>query len=429
MNRYRRTGASLAAAVLMLTAAACGGSSETEGSGADGPITLRMTVWTANEDQLALLNEIGTAYTASNPDVKIAVDPIPFDNYTTTLTTQLAGGKQPDLAWVLETSAKDFVSSGVLHPLDETLGSTAGYELDDLAPKATSLWTSDGKLMAYPFSTSPFGVYVNTDLVAEAGRALPAELEKSGTWTWEAALDTASASAAATGRSGLVVRDFDYKNWPLLATFWRGWGADAWSEDGRTCGFDSPEMQEAMTVLHQAIFERDALPAPGVTADFFAGEAVMTVAQISRAALLEDATFEWDLLPLPTGPAGEYAVVGQAGIGVMAKGENVDAAAAFLAFLSNPENAARLAQYFPPPRTSLLTTDVLAEANPLITADQLQAVVIDGVANGEVLPNRSGQAEIAQTVRSALDPLWQPGADVEAVLSDVCAKLTPLLAN
>ena len=35
--------------------------------------------------------------------------------------------------------------------------------------------------------------------------------------------------------------------------------------------------------------------------------------------MLKDATFEWDLVPLPAGPKGKYAVMGQAGIGVLKK--------------------------------------------------------------------------------------------------------------
>lgn len=428
MNRTRRIGVSAVAVAALFGVAACGGGGSPEPK-QDGPVSLRMTVWTANPEQLALFDGIAAEYTASNPEVKVIFDPIPFDSYTTTLTTQVAGGKAPDLAWVLETSAKDFVSSGVLAPLDDTLKNTDGYQLDDLAPKATELWKADGKLMAYPFSTSPFGVFVNTDMLKKAGQKTPDQLRTAGQWSWETAMAVAAATAKSTGKSGLVVRDFDYKGWPLLATIWRGWGADAWSADGKTCGFDSPEMLKAMTFLHTSIFVDQALPAPGVTADFFAGDSAMTITQISRAALLKDAKFGWDLVPLPQGPAGEYSVFGQAGIGVMAKSKQADAARKFLAFFSNPANAAKLAQYFPPPRTSLLTAETLAKANPLIKPDQLQEVVIDGITAGSVLPNHAGQAEISQTIRSALDPLWQPNANVQAVLSDVCSKATPLLVG
>jgi len=54
-------------------------------------------------------------------------------------------------------------------------------------------------------------------------------------------------------------------------------------------------------------------------------------------------------------------------------------------------------------------------------------VVIDGIANGEVLPGHEGFAEIQQVVRAQLDSLWLADADVEAVLTSVCDRIAPLL--
>ncbi|MEU8005868.1 sugar ABC transporter substrate-binding protein [Catellatospora sp. NPDC049111] len=414
------------AGALALGLAACGGAEEPS----TGPVSLRMTVWSSNEAHLKLFNEIADAYQAKNPRVtEVKFDPIPFESYTTTLTTQIAGGNGPDLAWLLENSAPDFVGSGALLPLDDTLAKADGYNAADLSPSATKLWQAGGKLFAYPFSTSPFGVFVNTDQLKAAGQQTPAELIAANQWTWEKAAAVAAASAAKSGKAGLVVRDFDYKGWDNLSTVWTGWGAQAWSADGKTCGFDQQPMVDAMTFLHKAIFTDKALPGPGTTADFFAGEAAMTVTQISRASLLKEAKFGWDLVPLPTGPKGAYAVIGQAGLGAFKKGKNADVAADFLAFFTNPENSAKLAAYFPPPRTSLLTADTLAKTNPLLKPEQLQKVVIDGISTGVVKPSHTGQAEIAQAVRAALDPLWKPDADVKAVLGGVCSAINPLLAK
>ncbi|MEV5896167.1 ABC transporter substrate-binding protein [Nonomuraea fuscirosea] len=402
------------AGLLVLTA--CGSGSE---PAATGPATLRMTIWTGNAEHLSLLNSIADEYKKTHQDVAaIKFDTLPIENYTTTLTTQIAGGNAPDLAWILENSAPDFVGSGALAPLNNLV------QPEQLAPATTKLWQQEGKLYAYPFSTSPFGVFVNLDLLKQAGQKPP----KAG-WTWEQAIAAAAAVNKESGKAGLVVRDFDYKGWDNLATVWGGWGAEAWSEDGRTCGFAKPEMVEAMTFLHKAIFTDKALPAPGSTADFFAGEAGMTITQISRASLLKDATFKWDLIPLPTGPKGAYSVIGQAGIGVIKKSPNAAKAADFLSFLSNPDNSAKLGQYFPPPRTQLLTAESLGKSNPLLKPEQLQQVVIDGISTGRVKPSHAGQAELAQTVRAQLDQLWQPGADVTKTLAGVCTAIQPMLAK
>ena len=134
-------------------------------------------------------------------------------------------------------------------------------------------------------------------------------------------------------------------------------------------------------------------------------------------------------MPLPEGPAGKYAVIGQAGIGVFASGKNPQAAADFLAFFTNPENSKKLAQYFPPARASLLNAEVLGAANPLLSPEQISAVVIDGISTGAVKPGHSGFAEIQQTVRASLDALWVADADVAAVLKSACDRVQPLLAQ
>lgn len=404
-----------AAGLLALTA--CGGSDG--GSGSDGgPVTLRMTIWTGNEEHLKLLNSIAADYRKKNPDVKeIKFDTLPVESYTTALTTQIAGGKAPDLAWIFENSAPDFVASGALAEIEDD---------EDVLPAAKKLWQHEGKLYAYPFSTSPFGVFVNTDMLKEAGQPAPAELIEQSKWTWEEVAKVGGAVRAETGEAGMVIRDFDYKMWDNLATVWDGWGAEPWSEDGRTCAFDEPEMTEAMTFLHDAIFADEAMPAPGTTADFFAGEAAMTVTQISRASLLDD-SFGWDFVPLPEGPAGSYDVIGQAGLGVLGNGDNVEEAVDFLAFMTNEKNSAALGRYFPQARASQLDADTLATSNPQLKPAQLEEVVIGGIENGKVKPTHTNQAELFDAVRAALDPLWKPDADVAKTLQDVCSAIQPQL--
>ncbi|MNL70662.1 hypothetical protein D3C87_1957000 [compost metagenome] len=56
-------------------------------------------------------------------------------------------------------------------------------------------------------------------------------------------------------------------------------------------------------------------------------------------------------------------------------------------------------------------------------------MVIDGISRGVVLPGHTNFAQIQQTIRSGLDALWVPDADVAAVLGNVCSSVSPLLAR
>lgn len=414
--------------------AACGAGDDPDDGGPvaapDAPVDLRMTVWTADESQLALFDEIAAEYVAANPETvaDVTFEVLPFEDYTTTLTTQLAGGNPPDLAWIFESSAPEFVESGALTDIRPTLEGAEGYAVDDLLDTALDLWSDGEGLYAYPFSNSPFVMFVNTDRITEAGLDDPADLLAAGEWTYDAARDISAASVAELGGAGLVVRDFDYAGWGNLATIWGGFDAAPWSADGTRCTFTDPAMVEAMTWFHDAAFAQEAMPGPGTSSDFFAGDVTMTITQISRAASL-DGSFEWDVLPLPAGPAGQQNVIGQAGIGVLKNGAHPEIAADFLAYFTSPESAAKLAAYFPPPRESLLTTDVLGDANPLLSPEQLERAVVDGIIGAQVKPAHRNFAQLDAAVRAELDSLWTASADVEGVLDDVCSAIEPLLAD
>lgn len=417
----------LAVTCAALLLAGCSG-----GGAADTDVNLRMTVWTADKSQLALFNGIADDYRKSHPDIKsIAFDVIPVDGYTTALTTQVASSSPPDLAWVLERDAPDFVDSGALADLTPTFKAANGYDLGELTPTSTKLWQKGGDLYAYPFSTSPFGMFYNKDLLAQAGVTQdPSQLLAAGQWTWQHAEQMAAQVAArVSGKSGLVLRDWEYKMWTVLGTLWGGFGANGWSADGKTCEFASPQMVAAMTFLHNAIFTDKALPGPGTTADFFAGDSGLTVTQISRASLLKSKPFAWGIVPLPAGPAGDAQVFGQAGIGVLAKGKHAQQAADFLAFFSDKANSAKLAQYFPPARDSLVNAADLAKVNPLFTPEQLQQVVVDGIRNGTVLAPHTNSAKLQTLVQAALDPLWKADANVGSVLAGVCKAIDPVLSQ
>ncbi|MER6523719.1 sugar ABC transporter substrate-binding protein [Streptomyces sp. NPDC001508] len=423
MDRARKLFGAVALTTALALTAACGAS--TDGSGATNAtdVKLRMTVWTSNQDQLELFDTIAAAYRAKHPEVSsITFESLPFDDYNTTLTTQIAGGNAPDLAWMGDLSA-DLIASDALVGLTDTLQATDGWRYDDLEGSATKEFSRDGTLYAYPFSTSPFALYVNTDLLAKAGQKIDPK-----TLTWDQVAAAGAAVHADTKKAGFVVRDFDYKSWNMLATVWTGFGAAAWSPDGRTCTFDSPEMRQAFTFLHDAAFKTKAMPGPGTTADFFAGDAAFTVAQVSRASLLTG-QFTYALYPLPAGPAGRYSVIGQAGVGVLAAGKHKTQATDFLAYLTNPANSQKLAQFFPPPRKSLLTGAELAADNKVLTAAQLQEAVVDQLPNAVTLPNHTSPAEIAQRGKTALDAMWKADADVPAVLKSVCTAIEPILAK
>ena len=416
--------ASAAAVTLLLTA--CGGGED--GGNEDGPVELRMTTWSANEDHLAILNQIADAYIEENPDKvsSVSFEPLTGSGYINALTTQIAGGDVPDMAWILEAYAPQFVDAGVLYDIGPALQAESEGNVDDLLPGAMELWTEGEAIYAYPFSNSPLGIYANLDLIEAAGQPSPRDLLAEGDWTWDRLMEIGAAVHDA-GQNGYTTAAFgDWRQG--LGTMWQGWGAAPWSEDGTTCTLNSPEMVEFADWFHSQVFDTGAIVGPGESADFFNGDVAFTAAQLSSSGRIGDA-FAWDFLPMPAGPAGAAPVVGQAGVGVLSQSEHPEAAAEFLAYFTNAENAALLGQFFPPPRESVLTLETMSAAAPALTEEQIQETVIDQALAGVTLEGHVRMSEIADLARAQFDALWTAEGDAQTVLDAVCERIDPVLSG
>lgn len=428
MRATRSRGAAIAlTGVLAVSLSACAGGGDT---GASGPVDLKMALWSSNEDHLALLQEIGDAYVAEHGDevASITFEPVTNPDYIAGLTTQIAGGDVPDLAWIPEASGPEFVDSGILYDVGETLESTDGYDLDDILPAALEPWQDDdGGIYAYPFSNSPMALYVNESLLATAGQPDVTALVGTPEYTWDAVADIAAATNEATGAAGLNVPTFNPTNWSAVTMLGNAWGAAPWSEDGATCEFASPEMIDYLTWYQDQITRGAIPPVSGnaAPAAFASGDVAFSVAQLSQSGSLDD-SFEWSFLPLPAGPEGYHPIVGQAGVSVLERSENKEQAAGFLAYLTNPTNAELLAQFFPPPRDSLLNVETLSKAAPKLSPEEIQTAIIDVVPDAQVKPQHPVLSQFSDKVRAGLDPVWA-GGDVETAVTGICEQISPTL--
>jgi multiple sugar transport system substrate-binding protein len=141
---------------------------------------------------------------------------------------------------------------------------------------------------------------------------------------------------------------------------------------------------------------------------------------------MPEAGFNWGIAPLPSGPAGEAPVIGQAGLVVFAKSDNTELSKEFIAWMTNKENVAVMAQFFPPARASVLESQAFTDANPLIPADQMSHVA-EAIKTGKVLPSHERAPQIMAAQKPRFDALWRPDADVEASLQAICAAIQPEL--
>ncbi len=243
-----------------------------------------MTIWTANEAHLALFNEIADDYKADAPrrhrdHVRPAAVRELHDHADHPDRRRQRAPTWPG-SW--RTRHRDFVTSGALVPLDDTLRGRTATSSPTSAQRATKLWQTDGKLYAYPFSTSPFGVFVNTDLIKAAGQQTPAELIAAGEWTWDNAIAVNAAVNAETGKAGpgrprLRLQGLGQPRLGLERLGRPGRGA----RTARPAAFDQQPMVDAMTVPAQGDLHRQGAPGPGHRRRLLRRRRAMTITQIS----------------------------------------------------------------------------------------------------------------------------------------------------
>lgn len=399
----------------------------------DKPVTLRFTVWSGAEAHLNMLNEIAEAYKERQPNVSVEYVTIPFGEYSSKVVLQSAGGDPPDAGWILENWAPTFVDAGVLSDLRPAV-ERPEYDFDDFSESALGLWTKGDAVYGIPFSTSPFIILYNVDMFKDAGLETPLELLEKGEWTWEALANAGKEISDGTpsGIYGFQSNDgkvYSTRVWHTLIPIIRAHGGAAWNEEGTQCLLDTPESVAGVQFYHDMVFEDQSAVPPGEVGDFFSGNAAITITQLSRVSKLKDADFQWDLAPLPKGPAGEAQVIGQAALVVFNESEHRDIAIDFVAFMTNKESVAKMAEFFPPARISVLESDALLEANPLVDPESMQKAVVEGIKKGEVLPSHVEFPKIDLAARAEFDKLWSADADVQAVLEGVCEAIEPHLGD
>lgn len=385
------------------------------GPAAEDAVPMKIAVWTNNEEQLGLLGGfVGEFAEKKGIEIDCRFESIDFSEYNTKLFLELQGTDAPDVFWVLENSAKAFIASGNLAVLN---GALAGYDPSDFLESALGLWKEGDDIYAVPFSTSPFILIYNADLLEQAGAKTPEEYMAEGDWTWDSFREICRKVKDNTGVWGYQTVDGQgYKDKVVqnLIPIIRSYGADAWDSDGNVL-IDSEEAVEAVRLYHDMVYKDRSVVPPGDESSFYTGAAAMTVGQISRLSNLADVSWRWSVCRLP----GNSPVIGQAAIAANAKSGNRELAEELVAYMTNKECVTRIAGIWPPARASVLESEQFLTSGSYTTPEQMRDAVAASIAEGRVLPTHILYPQIQVETQMIYDKLWNADADVAAVLHEV----------
>lgn len=230
-------------------------------------------------------------------------------SYQDVLKTELASGSAPDVFWIPGTDVADFATRGLILDMRAMADATDGYADSDFYEGPMFHLTFNPEtsntgetLWGLPRDVSTFALYINLDLLAEAGVDDPRELEANGEWTWEAFQETAEAVSAL----GDDVQGYGGSAWWGPYGVWiNAAGGNFYNADRTACGLDTAESLEGLQFAQDLYASGAAVPyGEDPEPPFRSGNLGMF--QNGRWATpgIRTVDFEWDVVGLPTGPAG-----------------------------------------------------------------------------------------------------------------------------
>ncbi|MFI9557159.1 ABC transporter substrate-binding protein [Nonomuraea endophytica] len=334
------------AALTLLPLAACGSGS----SDAGGPVTLTYRIW--DEHQKVGYDKVMAAFEKANPNIKVKIEVLPWDDYWTKLTADAVAGSGPDVFWMQVTYFPEFATKGVLADLGSLGLDTAKYH-----PNVVASNTYEGKLYGVPKDWGMPGVLYNKDLFKKAGVEMPDKLtwapDGSGTLLELArklTVDEAGKHPGEAGFNAARTKVYGFASANHSQTQWMNWiesnggklidkpfGKYTFNDDAAVqavqFGVDLVNKHQVSPPASQTN------PPTGTAADMFKGGQVAMYP--ANNALLPfvapEAAFEIGVTMMPEGPKGRSANINGLGEAVYAKSKHLEEAKKLAAYLGTEE--------------------------------------------------------------------------------------------
>jgi len=191
-------------------------------------------------------------FEAQNPDIKVVYETFPYEGFIPKLQTSFISRNVADVVEIWGMWAPEYIMNGFLAEIPADL-----YTPDEIVevffePTILALG-HDGKFYGLPreYNLEYGGIYVNTDLFAEAGLSYPT--------TWDELIETAkkltkfdaSGQMTQSGFHFIGSDSFQYLFFALMLQQ----GRDIWTEDGVHVDFVNPEAKRALELLASMVLE------------------------------------------------------------------------------------------------------------------------------------------------------------------------------
>jgi multiple sugar transport system substrate-binding protein len=427
-------------ALLLLTA--CGGNKATVATSqapvgtsavpsvtSAAPVKITYMEW-GDPAELDVWKAIVSDFEAANPNISVDVQVSDWDSYWTKLKTLLAASSSPDVFAMDAPLYLDYQARGSLLNLQPYIDKNPGM-LDGLFPNTLEAYKTPQGYFGLPRDFQTIVVFYNKDMFDKAGVAYP-----KADWTYDDLRATAKTLTKDTNGDG-TIDQFGYviDPWDMEP----GWSEILWAFGGDIINADhtktligEPKARQAWQFLSDMMHVDKSIPDPNTTSQyggdlFLSGNAAMMAMGHWAVPSYTEATFKWDVVPMPAGPAGQATSVNSAGFVVGKDSAHPDAAFAFIKFVLSQAGQTRLAQmgFACPVLKSVATSPAFLQQKVLIN----QQIFIDSLAFAHMKPVFKGYDEWASVVGDGLTPVWNGEADLNKTLDTIVVDADAVLAK
>jgi multiple sugar transport system substrate-binding protein len=323
---------------LLLAAAGVFASGQTGDSASTSkPVTIEVQNLDAGQPNKDAFAEIVGLFEEKNPNIKVEVIFAGWDEGQDKLLVRSSAGDPPDIGQFNDDYIGDHADRGLLLPLDDLF---ADVDLSKYFQGAIDISRVNGKLMAFQIAQKPRGFfYANMDWFKEAGMDLPTSTWGDPNWNWDSLIELAKKLQGTRKDSyGFAHHLTDEpKRWMLSNTT----APNNLVMNGELM-FDAPWVIETMQYFADIINVHKIHPSWATMNDigkaqlFLDGKAAMIQSGSWEIPAFRDATFQWDLLPIPT-KVRAVTEASMVNYSIMAGTDNPEEAALFAKFTLEEE--------------------------------------------------------------------------------------------
>jgi multiple sugar transport system substrate-binding protein len=427
--------------LVALLVASCGG--DEAGSGSE-EASIRFLVF-GDPEELQAYRDVISAFGERESDVRVQlVEASDRDDLIARLSTSFAGGSPPDVFLINYRFYGQFVSRGVLEPLEERVEGSDAFEPTDFYPQALDAFRWHGELTCLPQNISSLVVYYNRDLFRRYGVPLPRPA-----WTWNEFAGTAV--QLTRDRGGRVLRGGDPEAGGIAPAVY-GLGVEptliriapfVWSNGGRVVDDErrptrltlgEPKAQEALGAFLELRSIYGVVPsdveveAEDDESRFANGRLAMLLSSRRSTPTFRTITaFDWDVAPLPrfARPAG---ILHSDAYCLTKASDQKDAAWRFIEFANSPEGQRIVAATgrTVPSLKEVARSDAFLDP---AASPRSSHVFLDGIPTIRRVPTISTWPEIEDAAEGVLENGLYLGQPAEHVARELDRVTRPIFAR